>query len=46
MRQETLHAPHGREVEPYVCPKCHQEFEALFQFNKHVREAHREPNRE
>ena len=27
----------------YVCPKCHHEFETLFAFNRHVREAHPEP---
>jgi hypothetical protein len=43
MRQETLHAPHGREIAPHVCPKCFQEFEALWLFNKHQREAHQEP---
>jgi hypothetical protein len=40
VRVETLHAPHGREVEPYVCPKCYASFEALFLFRKHVRDAH------
>ncbi len=42
MRVPTLHAEHGREIEPYVCPKCFQPFEALFLLNKHVREAHQE----
>lgn len=42
MKVETLHAPHGREIDGYRCPKCSQEFEALFQFNKHIREAHQE----
>ena len=25
---------------PYICPKCHQAFEALFLFLKHAREHH------
>ncbi len=40
MKAETLHAPHG--VEAYVCPKCFEEFAALFLFHKHVREKHPE----
>lgn len=40
MTIQTLHAQHG--TQGYVCPKCHQEFVALFLFNKHVREAHPE----
>jgi uncharacterized C2H2 Zn-finger protein len=43
MRVDTLHAPHGREVQPYVCPKCHHTFEAFFELIRHVREAHKEP---
>ena len=43
MRVETLTAPHGREIDPFVCPKCEREFEALFLLNKHTREEHREP---
>ena len=39
---ETLHAPHGAPV--YTCPKCFQEFWALFLFNRHVREIHGDRN--
>lgn len=42
MRVETLHSPHGREIVPYICPKCFQEFEALFTFHKHVKDTHGE----
>ena len=42
MRVETLTAPHGREIVPYICPKGFQEFEALFTFHRHVKDAHPE----
>ena len=42
MRVETLHAPAGIEVKPFVCGKCFREFEALWLFNKHQRESHQE----
>ena len=43
MKVETLHSPHGRETEPpYVCPRCHHSFQALFIYLRHIREAHQE----
>jgi uncharacterized C2H2 Zn-finger protein len=42
VRAETLHAPHGREMDPWVCPKCFHPFEALFLYIRHIREAHQE----
>lgn len=36
----VIDVPNRWPWEPYTCPKCFQEFWALFLFNRHVREIH------
>lgn len=40
MRVETLHAPHGRDIESWVCPKCLAVFPALCLYLDHQRKQH------
>ena len=43
MKQETLHAPHGTNWQMWGCPKCGEQFHALFLLTRHTRDKHQEP---
>lgn len=42
MSDEQREYPIADDQVNYVCPRCLQEFETLFQYNRHLREEHDE----